>query len=130
MLRYVLTLLLSSTLLTVTGVNAQNKFVGGWRGYVPTGQGNILVNTIMTPDGRYSTQMQMAGYMALNTGHYYILDSGLIRFTVEDYEPKQFLGRPILRPPDSLFKYQFTSPDAVVLNDVSLGGTIYYRRSQ
>jgi hypothetical protein len=80
----------------------QNPFVGSWRGVAQVNGATITFNTVMAPD--------LPVYHATGTtGGYYTQE-------------------PVPRPPGGVFRYKFTSPNSVTLQDTNLGGAVTFNR--
>jgi len=119
----------------------QNPFVGSWRGAAQVNGATITFNTVMGPDLRYSQQQIMGRYMTTLSGHYAFPAANVVAFQVEDWQPRTLpvyhatgttggLLHPGAgaRPPGGVFRYKFTSPNSVVLQDTNLGGAVTFNR--
>jgi len=119
-----------------------NPFVGSWRGIATVNGMAVTFNLVMQPNQTYSQQLQAGSMMTLQTGSYRVAN-GMIAFAVVDWQPKTqpvyhptgtvggyYTQQPMAKPPGGTFRYQFTSPTSVTLQDVSLGGIITFTRVQ
>ena len=125
--------------LTAASAQAQqNPFVGVWRAATEMG----TITTVMGPDMRYSEQVVAGSIMTLQQGNY-VINGDLVSFEVLDWEPKtmpryQPLGTqggywtevPTTKPPGGTFRFHFTSPNTVTMQDVNFGGSATFTRIQ
>jgi hypothetical protein len=119
----------------------QNPFVGSWRGAAQVNGATITFNTVMGPDLHYSQQQIMGRYMTTLSGPYAFPAANVVAFQVEDWQPRTlpvyhatgttggyYTQEPVPRPPGGVFRYKFTSPNSVTLQDTNLGGTVTFNR--
>ena len=95
----------------------------------------------MGPDLRYSQQQIMGRYMTTLSGHYAFPAANVVAFQVEDWQPRTlpvyhatgttggyYTQEPVPRPAGGVFRYKFTSPNSVTLQDTNLGGMVTFNR--
>lgn len=129
---------LAAALAAATATAQQNPFVGTWRAVTQWG----TITTVMGPDMRYSEQMVGGSIMTLQQG-YYVISGDLISFTVVDWAPKTmpvyhpvgttggyWTQQPTTKPPGGTFRFHFTSPDSVTMQDVNFHGVATFTRIQ
>jgi hypothetical protein len=127
----------------VTSYAQINSFVGTWQGIAVVNGTSISINLVMGPDQRYSEQLQSGSLRTLEAGYYTITNQSVITFQVVDWDPKTqpvyhptgtvggyYTQEPTPKPPGGTFRFQFTSPNSVRLQDVNFGGIITFNRIQ
>jgi hypothetical protein len=114
------------------------KLDGVWKAALALNGQRCTFNLVNTSGQHYSETLQCGSMMTRQSGTYVFSNGTLVR-TVADWDPKQryvtdngYRGHyePNTKPPGGSFRVNFTSPNAMVWQDVNFGGTITYRRAQ
>jgi hypothetical protein len=88
-------------------MSQEELMVGIWRyqvqsnGYVCQGE------DIYQGNGSYSTQWNCGGSLTWQTGNWYLLQPGVVRREIKNYEPKEFRGVPVRMINAETFQFRF-----------------------
>jgi hypothetical protein len=112
------------------GVNAGadiSKFVGTWRGQTRDIAGRPAINEIvLMRNGQFSSLTKSSsGFVILIQGKYQV-NSDFIRFTIEKWEPRSYLGKSINMPRGETTYYRFINTNQMRVGSTkcSFGGCI------
>lgn len=132
---------LISLVVTVGTLAQTNSLVGEWQGVTTANGASITIDLVMGPDQHYSQQVRSGSLMTQESGNYVITGQNVVTFQVVEWEPKTqpvyhptgtvggyYAQEPTAKPPGGSFRFQFTSPTALQLQDVNFGGVIAMNR--
>jgi hypothetical protein len=107
---------------------------GTWRGTsLLKGASPINIDLILRSDGHYAERTKYNGGKSVTFGRYAVVSKNLIRFMVDDWEPRQDCSKPapcdrIPKPPD--FEYHVTALTltAMTFKEKKHAGIITFKR--
>ena len=107
-------LVLAFVLIAASVLNSHaqhHPLVGTWRSSAITQAGEQQVEIVIQANGTYSQQWRGRNVLNTYTGRWQVLDGGLVRFDINDWQPKEWCGplgcTKILRPPGTTARIQF-----------------------
>jgi hypothetical protein len=89
------------------GQNEAALLVGVWRYQFVTNGYQCVGEDVYQPNGVYSSQWNCSGSILWHTGRWFLVQPGVIRRNLSDYEPKQFRGVPIRMVSAETVYYRF-----------------------
>jgi hypothetical protein len=106
---------------------------GSWRGQAM----GVTFTLVVTPDQRFSQQQINGTLMTAQQGRIVPAGPGMVSFVVEAWSPQTmpvyhptgtvggyYTQEPTSPPPGGTWQVTFTSPDAMIMHDVQMGGSI------
>lgn len=104
------------------GGGGAGNLVGVWRAvYNDPLVGPTTVELVLQPNGNFSETYTSAGTLTYISGPYFVDlgQAGLLRLTVHDWYPKEFLGTPILPVAGESWLYTFIDNNNLVLTNAN-----------
>lgn len=103
--------------------------VGIWESQIMTGYGVMFTQMILQPNGSYSYQVRLGNLMTWEVGLYEV-GQGFIHFSVQNYEPKEYMDKQMSRPTSWTVFYTVVDQDTMIWEDRVLDTqwTVYRRR--
>lgn len=113
-------LLLAACLAVPAAADDAQLMAGKWRAEVPLPTGVMLIETIIFPDGRFSslaTARQGIDTHALRTvGRWFIVRPGWYRQHNDDWAPRTYKGKPVHMPATESHQYRFLGPNRMQID--------------
>lgn len=105
---------MGSTASPVLDVAHAQSVVGVWqcRSLSPTPLGMCEGQTILNKDGTYSRRDRCGNLQSWDTGAYKT-GEGYIHYEMKDYEPKEYMGKPMTRPKSDTTYFQWVGPNTI-----------------
>jgi opacity protein-like surface antigen len=128
MKRYLAGAVLAAAVALGASVAQAQSLTGSWQGFA---QG-IQFNLVVQPNGAYSETQRSGSLMTMQTGVIQSAGAGEIAFVVQDWQPRQmpYTGQLAAKPPGGIWRIQFNGPNSVTMQDVRLGGSVTFTRTQ
>jgi hypothetical protein len=92
------------------------SLVGVWRSQTITAMGPAFSEVILMPNGTFTKTFRYGSFFTRDVGRYTV-GQGYVHFTIEDHEPKYYLGRPMHWLKSETWLFTFEGPDRVVFED-------------
>lgn len=92
---------------------------GSWRGLEVGPMGRIALSVVFFPNGTYRRTSQLRDLMGFDVGQYSIVQNW-IHFTLSDYGPRIYKGRPMTRPMSDTWIVDYFDRNSL---RASVGGT-------
>ncbi|GIV70858.1 hypothetical protein [Caldilinea sp.] len=102
------------------------NLVGVWESQIPTEYGTMYTQMILQHNGSYSYQVVLGNLMTWEVGVYQA-GEGFIHFTLQDYGPREYMGREMARPMSWSVFYTVVDENTMIWEDRVLGArwTVY-----
>jgi len=88
-----------------------HPLVGVWHSSTVGQFGPAQVEVVIQANGTYSEQWRGQNFLNSYTGRWRDMGKGIVRFDINDWEPKQWCGplgcTPILKPPGTTARIEF-----------------------
>jgi hypothetical protein len=98
--------------------------VGVWVSDTQTAFGPMHAETILNRDGSFSQTTNVYGLMTYDVGHYELRQAqGFIHFTIDDHEPKEYLGRRMTWPESWGYYYTILGPNQMKWEDRTINAS-------
>ncbi len=110
-----------------------HPLVGTWRSSAVTQAGEQQVEIVIQANGTYSQQWRGRNILNTYTGRWRVMDGGIVRFDIDDWQPKEWCGplgcTKILRPPGTTARIQFQGANRFRATPMDGSASLVYQRA-
>ena len=110
-----------------------HPLVGTWRSSAITQAGEQQVEIVIQANGTYSQQWRGRNVLNTYTGRWRVMDGGIVRFDIDDWQPKEWCGplgcTKILRPPGTTARIQFQGANRFRATPMDGSASLVYQRA-
>jgi hypothetical protein len=96
------------------------SLVGVWQSQVQTPYGMSYGRTILMPDGTFTKTFRLGQMITWDTGKYTV-GQNYIHFTIEDHEPKKYMGKKMNWVKSETIFFKFLGPNKISCEDRIVG---------